>query len=173
MVSLDDTLYYIDKHAAHERINFEKLKAGLEIQSQVLLSPLNVSLFRQEYDAVISNLDLLEKCGFLVEDFGEGTVLVRAVPSILDNVDIPSLIREIADNLMTKGTAVSDRIDDILHSIACKSAIKAGYSTTKEEQIKLAEKVLSNKNLMYCPHGRPIALKVKKSQIEKQFGRII
>ena len=172
LVSLNDTLYFIDKHAAHERINFEKLKASLVVQSQMLLAPVNVSLLRQEYDAIINNLNLLEKCGFLAEDFGEGTVLVRAVPSILDSVDIPSLIREIAENLITKGTAVSDRIDDILHSIACKSAIKAGYITAKEEQIKLAVRVLSDKSLMYCPHGRPIATTMKKSQIEKQFGRI-
>ena len=115
----------------------------------------------------------MEQCGFITEDFGDGCVIVRAVPAMLDNLDIPSLMREIAGNLLTKGTAVSDRIDDILHSIACKSAIKAGHLTSKEEQMQLAIKVLSDKNLMYCPHGRPIAFEMKKSQIEKQFGRIV
>lgn len=173
LVSLENTLYFIDKHAAHERINFERLKAQLNIQSQVLLAPVSVSLMREEYSAVITNLTLLEQCGFVAEDFGDGAVVIRAVPSILDNVDVPSLIREIAENLIIKGSAVSDRIDDILHSIACKSAIKAGYITSKEEQISLAKKVLSDKRLMYCPHGRPIAFEMKKSQIEKQFGRIV
>lgn len=173
LVSLENTLYFIDKHAAHERINFERLKSKLDIQSQVLLSPISVSLMREEYSAVVTNLTLLEQCGFIVEDFGDGAVIVRAVPSILDNVDISSLIREIAENLIVKGSAISDRIDDILHSIACKSAIKAGYITSKEEQINLAVKVLSDKRLMYCPHGRPIAFQMKKSQIEKQFGRIV
>lgn len=173
LVSLENTLYFIDKHAAHERINFERLKAQLNIQSQVLFAPVSVSLMREEYSAVITNLTLLEQCGFVAEDFGDGAVVIRAVPSILDNVDVPSLIREIAENLIVKGSAESDRIDDILHSIACKSAIKAGYITSKEEQISLAKKVLSDKRLMYCPHGRPIAFEMKKSQIEKQFGRIV
>ena len=173
LVSLKDKLIFIDKHAAHERINFERLKSSLEIQSQMLLSPINVSLLREEYDAVINNLDILEKCGFSAEDFGDNSVLIRAVPSILDGFDVDSLIREIAENLRVKGSAVSDRIDDILHSIACKSAIKAGYVTSKKEQTELAVKVLGDKNLMYCPHGRPIAFEMKKSQIEKQFGRII
>lgn len=173
LVSLENTLYFIDKHAAHERINFERLKTQLNIQSQVLLAPVSVSLMREEYSAVITNLHLLEQCGFVAEDFGDGAVVIRAVPSILDNVDVPSLIREIAENLIVKGSAESDRIDDILHSIACKSAIKAGYITSKEEQISLAKKVLSDKRLMYCPHGRPIAFEMKKSQIEKQFGRIV
>lgn len=173
LVSLGDTLYFIDKHAAHERINFEKLKSSLTIQSQMLLTPQSVTLLSDEYDAVINNISVLEKCGFLAEDFGDNSVIIRAVPSILDNVDISSLIREIAYSLSVKGTAVSDRIDDILHSIACKSAIKAGYITSKEEQISLALKVLGSKDLMYCPHGRPIAFEMKKSQIEKQFGRII
>ncbi len=173
IVSVEDKLFFIDKHAAHERINFERLKETLTVQSQMLLSPISVTLLREEYDAVINNLNLLEKCGFMAEDFGDSTVLVRAVPSILDSVDLPSLIREIAENLTTRQTAVSDRIDDILHSIACKSAIKAGNITSKQEQITLAATVLKSKNLMYCPHGRPIAIEMKKSQIEKQFGRIL
>ena len=173
LVSLENTLYFIDKHAAHERINFERLKKELKVESQVLLAPVSVTLMREEYSAVITNFKLLEQCGFITEDFGDGCVIVRAVPAMLDNMDIPSLMREIAGNLLTKGTAVSDRIDDILHSIACKSAIKAGHLTSKEEQLQLAIKVLSDKNLMYCPHGRPIAFEMKKSQIEKQFGRIV
>lgn len=172
MVSHGETLYLIDKHAAHERINFEKLKKEIEIQSQVLLAPISLTMVREEYSAVISNIELLEQCGFMVEDFGGSTVLVRSVPSILSGEDISLLMSEIAENLISKGSAVSDKIDDILHSIACKSAIKAGNITSKEEQLSLAIKVLTSKSLMYCPHGRPIAFSLTKAQIEKQFGRL-
>jgi len=129
-------------------------------------------MVREEYSAIISNLELLQQCGFTVEDFGGSTVLVRTVPAMLSGEDISLLMSEIAENLISKGLAVSDRIDDIFHSIACKSAIKAGNITSKEEQLSLAIKVLTSKSLMYCPHGRPIAFSLTKAQIEKQFGRL-
>lgn len=172
IVSLGETLYLIDKHAAHERINFEKLKRDLEIQSQVLLSPVSLNMVREEYSALITNIELLAQCGFELEDFGGNSVLVRTVPAILSGEDISVLMSEIAQNLLEKGSAESQRIDDILHSIACKSAIKAGYITSKEELLSLAIKVLTSKSLMYCPHGRPIAFSLTKAQIEKQFGRL-
>lgn len=172
IVSHGETLYLIDKHAAHERINFEKLKRDLVIQSQMLLAPVSLTLVREEYSALITNTRLLERCGFTVEDFGGSSVLVRTVPAILSGENISMLMSEIAQNLLEKGSAESQRIDDILHSIACKSAIKAGYITSKEELLSLAVKVLTSKSLMYCPHGRPIAFSLTKAQIEKQFGRL-
>lgn len=172
IVSYEDTLYLIDKHAAHERINFEKLKNELNIQSQMLLTPTSVTLISEEFEAIISNLSILEKFGFDIEDFGNNTVIIRAVPAILDAEDITSLISEIAETLRLTGQPVPKKIDDILHSIACKSAIKAGNITSKEELSQLAIKVLTSKTLMYCPHGRPIAFELKRSQIEKQFGRL-
>lgn len=172
IVSHKDTLYLIDKHAAHERINFEKLKQTVELESQLLLAPLSVTLVREEYDALIGNQPLLQRLGFEIEDFGGSTVLVRAVPAMLGDSDLSQLVFEIAGNLLEKGNATPDRVDDILHSIACKSAIKAGYVTTKEELFALAVRVLTSKSLMYCPHGRPIAFKLTKAQIEKQFGRL-
>ncbi len=172
IVSHEETMYFVDKHAAHERINFEKLKSTLEIPSQMLLAPLSCTLVREEYDVLIENQTLLERLGFELEDFGGSTVLVRSVPAILGDEDLSKLISEVAGNLLEKGVAVPTRIDDILHSIACKSAIKAGNITSKEEQLALAKRVLSSKSLMYCPHGRPIAFKLTKSQIEKQFGRL-
>ena len=172
IVSLKNSLYLIDKHAAHERINFEKLKSSLKINSQMLLTPVSVTLVKEEFEAVITNTALLEKLGFLVEDFGGSTVVIRAVPAILSGEDVTSLISEIAETLRKTGTAESKRIDDILHSIACKSAIKAGNITSKEELQSLAVKVLTSRSLMYCPHGRPIAFELKRSQIEKQFGRL-
>lgn len=172
IVSYNDSLYLIDKHAAHERINFEKLKAELDIQSQMLLTPVSVTLLADEFEAVISNLTILSDFGFDIEDFGDNTVIVRAVPAILGSDNIASLISEIADTLKISGQPKPQKIDDILHSIACKSAIKAGNITSKEELQQLAITVLTSKKLMYCPHGRPIAFELKRSQIEKQFGRL-
>ena len=97
---------------------------------------------------------------------------MRSVPSILEGEDITSLISEIAETLRITGEPLPKKIDDILHSISCKSAIKAGNITSKEELLSLAKKVLTSKSLMYCPHGRPIAFELKRSQIEKQFGRL-
>lgn len=173
IVSVGDKLYFIDKHAAHERMNFENLKKNLKTESQLLIMPVSIGLLKEEYDAVLNNLDLLGQCGFEVEDFGDSTVIVRAVPAILDGCDVSKLISEVAGNLLKNNGAISEKTDDILHSIACKSAIKAGYNTSKDEQIYLAEQVLSRRDLMYCPHGRPIAFEMKKSQLEKQFGRIV
>ena len=172
IVSYNDSLYLIDKHAAHERINFENLKAELDIQSQMLLTPVSVTLLADEFEAVISNLTILSDFGFDIEDFGDNTVIVRAVPAILGSDNIASLISEIADTLKISGQPKPQKIDDILHSIACKSAIKAGNITSKEELQQLAITVLTSKKLMYCPHGRPIAFELKRSQIEKQFGRL-
>ena len=172
IVSYNESLYLIDKHAAHERINFEKLKSELEIQSQMFLTPVSVTLVPEEFEAIVTNVNLLEEFGFVVEDFGGSTVVVRAVPAILDAEDISSLISEIAETLRISGQPIPKKIDDILHSIACKSAIKAGNITSKEELQRLAVKVLTSKSLMYCPHGRPIAFELKRSQIEKQFGRL-
>ncbi len=172
IVSYNESLYLIDKHAAHERINFEKLKAELEIQSQMLLTPVSVTLLTDEFEAIISNLSILEDYGFEIEDFGDNTVIVRAVPAILGSDNIPSLISEFADTLKISSHSMSEKIDDILHSIACKSAIKGGNITSMEELQQLAITVLTSKKLMYCPHGRPIAFELKRSQIEKQFGRL-
>lgn len=172
IVSYKNSLYLIDKHAAHERINFEKLKSELQINSQMLLTPVSVTLIKEEFEAIISNIKMLERFGFLVEDFGGSTVVVRAVPSILSGEDLNTLISEMAETLRKTGLAESKKIDDILHSIACKSAIKAGNITSKEELQSLAVKVLTSRSLMYCPHGRPIAFELKRSQIEKQFGRL-
>ena len=126
----------------------------------------------EEFESVVSNIDMLEEFGFIVEDFGGNTVIVRAIPAILDTENVTSLISEIAETLRTTGQPKPKKIDDILHSIACKSAIKAGNITSKEELQKLAVKVLTSKSLMYCPHGRPIAFELKRTQIEKQFGRL-
>lgn len=167
-----NSVFMIDKHAAHERILFNKLKLGNVIESQSLLIPVTVKLIGDEYTAMISNISLLNDYGFEVEDFGNESVMVRAIPAMLSKDDAESIIVEAAESLAKKGSVNLDRIDDILHTVACKAAIKAGYITSDTEKLNLAIKVLSDNDIMYCPHGRPVAFEIEKYSLEKYFGRI-
>ena len=173
IIEMDGDCYMIDKHAAHERINFEALKASTEIASQVLLSPVAVRLSREEYNAVLSNLDLYSKCGFAIEDFGNSTVLVRECPSILDGEDVSGLVEETASKLLDGKTDITpEQMDWIFHSASCRAAVKAGDKTSPYEMELFVKKLLANPNIRYCPHGRPVMIKLSKYDIEKQFGRI-
>lgn len=167
-----DSVFLIDKHAAHERILFNQFKATHTVESQSLLMPITVKLIGDEYSAVTANLDLLEQYGFEIEDFGNESVLVRAIPAMLDREDTESIVTEAAESLAQKGSVNLDRIDDILHTVACKAAIKAGYITSDTEKLNLAVRVLGDNDIMYCPHGRPVAFEIKKYNLEKYFGRI-
>ena len=173
IIEMDGDCYMIDKHAAHERMNFEALKASTEIVSQVLLSPVAVRLSREEYNAVLSNLDLYSKCGFAIEDFGNSTVLVRECPSILDGEDVSGLVEETASKLLDGKTDITpEQMDWIFHSASCRAAVKAGDKTSPYEMELFVKKLLANPNIRYCPHGRPVMIKLSKYDIEKQFGRI-
>ncbi|WP_294777678.1 DNA mismatch repair endonuclease MutL [uncultured Eubacterium sp.] len=173
IIEMDGACYMIDKHAAHERMNFEALKASTQIASQVLLSPVAVRLSREEYNAVLSNLDLYSKCGFAIEDFGNSTVLVRECPSILDGEDVSGLVEETAAKLLDgKTDIIPEQMDWIFHSTSCRAAVKAGDKTSPYEMELFVKKLLSNPNIRYCPHGRPVMIKLSKYDIEKQFGRI-
>ena len=173
IIEMDGDCYMIDKHAAHERMNFEALKASTEIVSQVLLSPVAVRLSREEYNAVLSNLDLYSKCGFAIEDFGNSTVLVRECPSILDGEDVSGLVEETAAKLLDGKTDITpEQMDWIFHSASCRAAVKAGDKTSPYEMELFVKKLLANPNIRYCPHGRPVMIKLSKYDIEKQFGRI-
>lgn len=173
IIEIENSIYMIDKHAAHERMNFEELRAASQVVSQVLLSPVSVRLSGDEYNAVINNLKLYEKCGFVIEDFGNSTVLVRECPSILDGEDVGGLIEETAQKLLDGKTDITpDKMDWIFHSASCRAAVKAGDNTTKEEMELFVKKLLSNPDIRYCPHGRPVMIKLSKYDIEKQFGRI-
>ena len=173
IIEMDGACYMIDKHAAHERMNFEALKASTQIASQVLLSPVAVRLSREEYNAVLSNLDLYSKCGFAIEDFGNSTVLVRECPSILDGEDVSGLVEETAAKLLDGKTDITpEQMDWIFHSTSCRAAVKAGDKTSPYEMELFVKKLLANPNIRYCPHGRPVMIKLSKYDIEKQFGRI-
>ena len=172
IAQMGESVYMIDKHAAHERIIFNKLKNERKIEVQALLTPVTVMLAKEEYSAVIQNTELLLESGFEVEDFGNCSVAVRAVPSTLIGEDIPSLISEAAGSLMNTKTVQTEREENLFHTVACKAAIKAGSKTSGLEMLDLAKKVLLSNDIMYCPHGRPVAYEIKKRELEKQFGRI-
>ena len=173
IVEMENDLYYIDKHAAHERMNYERLKAQTEINSQVLLSPVAVRLSPEEYDVVIENLPLLAKCGFEAEDFGNTSVIVRETPAMLDGADVKDLITEIAQKLLEHKTDIEpDKMDWIFHSTACRSAVKGGDHTSPQERELFVKKLLSMPDIRYCPHGRPVMIKISRYELEKQFGRI-
>lgn len=165
-------LYLIDKHAAHERILFEGLKKDAGSDRQCLLTGENVSLSKEDYDAVVTHIDELDAAGFEIDDFGNGIVTVRSVPSMLVGEKTADLIAEIADSLRKSGKALTAGTDDIYHRIACRAAVKAGNVTTTPECEELAKRVLSDNKIMYCPHGRPVAIRITEKELEKQFGRI-
>lgn len=173
IVEIENELYFIDKHAAHERMNYEQLKAQESVETQMLLNPIAVNLSKDEYNTICTNLQLLDKCGFNVEPFGEGAVIVRAVPSLVVGSDIEDLITEIAQKLLDNKTDITpDRIDWIYHSASCRGAVKAGDYTSRAEQELFVEKLLSMPQIRFCPHGRPVFIKISKYDIEKQFGRV-
>ncbi|MBO5912592.1 MAG: DNA mismatch repair endonuclease MutL [Clostridia bacterium] len=172
IVRKDDSLFLIDKHAAHERILFNKLKSEAESNPQMLLAPLQVVLRKDEYTVIVDSIELLEKAGFEIEDYGDSTVLVRAIPSALSSENIDNLISELAGSLNDKNAVEIERLERIYETVSCRAAVKGGNLSSPVELKALAEAVLGSKEIMYCPHGRPVAMELKKREIEKQFGRI-
>ncbi len=167
-------LLFIDKHAAHERIIYEKLKSeNSERTPQILLSPVTVTLSKDEFSAIIDNIDVISKGGFDVEDFGNGCVIVRECPMEINRDDVEEIITEIAGRFVDKKQDVSfEKLDWLFHSVACRSAIKAGNFTSRYEMEKFAKKLLSMPDIRYCPHGRPVLVEMTKRELEKNFGRI-
>ncbi len=173
IVEIENELYFIDKHAAHERINYEKLTESKEIAKQVLLSPQAVNLTKDEFEVITQNIALLSQCGFELSEFGTSAVLIRECPSILSDCNLSDLITEIAQKLLEHKTdIVPEKLEWIYHSSACRAAVKAGDKTTPEETRLFVERLLSMPEIKYCPHGRPVFIKISKYEIEKQFGRV-
>ena len=167
-------LLLIDKHALHERMLFDELKASAKAKiSQLLLTPVTVTLSHKEYDAVMENSEVLENAGFAIEDFGGSSVVVRECPVMLENDDIPSLVTELAGYLLKSiREPINEKLDWIYHNTACRAAVKAGRELTPLEIKMLVEKFLENDELRYCPHGRPVLIEMSRYEIEKQFGRV-
>lgn len=167
-------LVVIDKHAAHERIIYEKLKAESGDRTpQLLMIPVTVTLSKEEYAATIDNLDLINESGFEVEDFGNGCVIVRECPMELSADDVEEVICEIAGRFVENKQNVSfEKMDWIFHSVACRSAIKAGNFTSRLEMERFAKQLLSMPDIRYCPHGRPVLIEMSQRELEKNFGRV-
>ena len=173
LVEQGDEAFLIDKHAAHERILFEKLRANpTDITSQALLSPIPVRLRADAAAQLLAKTALLEELGFEIDEFGENTVLVRRVPMDLGESQVADTLLLMADDLLSGRSADTDTVrDELLHTMACKAAIKAGWKTDDRELLALVKEVMCREDLKYCPHGRPICITLSKKQLEKQFKR--
>ena len=173
LVEQGEEAFLIDKHAAHERILFEKLKANQEsISSQSLISPISVRLSPAAAGELLANQDMLDSLGFSIEEFGENTLLIRQIPMDLGPEDAASTLESLAADLLNGRRAQADTVrDELLHTVACKAAIKAGWKNDEAELLAVAKAVMSREDLKYCPHGRPICVTLSKKQLEKQFKR--
>ncbi len=171
-----DEMLLVDKHAAHERILFEQLKreysAG-DVSVQQLISPVRLTVSKDSYSTITSNLDIYEKMGFEIDDFGEGSVMVRAIPAIIAMEEIETVVAEIYTKLENGNTSTSyEHLDELLHMMACKAAIKGGNFTSELQHKKLIHMLSEDKNIRNCPHGRPVMISMKNREIEKMFGRL-
>lgn len=170
----DDEMYLIDKHAAHERYNFERLKSGSQsLDMQALLCPVNITLTFEEFDALADNMPICRQLGFGIKLSNSPNVSLEGIPVLIDNEDPADLLVRLADILAAgKNNAGDELFDDLYHSIACKASIKANSFTAKEELEKLVDMIITN-DIRYCPHGRPVLIKLTKYEIEKMFKRIV
>ena len=171
----NNELCLIDKHAAHERILFEQLARDYgSVPSQMLLVPVQVNLSAEEKQALLAHQELLQNSGVEVEDYGGFTVVVRAVPADVPVDDVGDMVLELANHLLNGGRdALREKTEWVLHSIACRAAIKAGDRTTTDEMLALAQKIMDGSVPPFCPHGRPCVLKLTRKELEKQFGRLV
>ncbi|MBR3848483.1 MAG: DNA mismatch repair endonuclease MutL [Oscillospiraceae bacterium] len=175
IVESGDSVFFIDKHAAHERIIFEKLKKTIgEPQSQMLLVPETVSLDKVSAEVLLDNRDEISKIGFDIEEFGDGCVVCSAVPDGIDAHDAAKVLEEISELLKTGARAKRpDVLSEVMYSVACKAAIKAGQKNSPEELLALAKRVLCEDDIRYCPHGRPVMIEYTKNELEKKFKRTV
>ena len=164
-------MLFIDKHAAHERMNFDRMKAqGYDPMAQSLLAPVVFRLEPEEQQVLLERRELLEEFGFEVDELGD-SLTVRQAPFDVAVEDIPSTLGELAHKLLTTGTAdPAAARDELLHTMACKAAIKGGWKTSPQELERVARAVMEGQ-VKYCPHGRPVAIELTKKELEKQFKR--
>ena len=174
LVQKGESLFIIDKHAAHERILYNNLKSQTRAEEQMLLSPVAVTVSREEHTALLDAVEELQAAGIAVEDFGGQSVLVRSFPLDLTGEDVDNTLREIASGLIGGNREIhTSKLDWIYHSSACRAAIKAGDTSKPAELEALAKRVLSDESVRFCPHGRPVCVEMTKKELEKQFGRIL
>ena len=173
LVEQGEEAFLIDKHAAHERILFDKLKANQEaITAQTLLAPIACRFTPDSTAILLSNKSLLMELGFDIDEFGDNTVLLRQIPMDLSPDDAQDALDALAADLQNGRREKATNVrDEMLHTVACKAAIKAGWHTDEKELLTLAKQVMMREDLKYCPHGRPICISLSKKQLEKQFKR--
>jgi len=171
IVEQGEKVLFIDKHAAHERMNFDRMKAeGYDPMAQTLLTPALCRPAPDERAALLANLPLLSEFGFDVDELGDA-LAVRQAPFDVAAEDIPATLEEIAQKLLTTGSAdPAAARDALLHTMACKAAIKGGWATSPQELERVAGEVMSGR-VKYCPHGRPVAIELTRKDLEKQFKR--
>ena len=170
----EEQMVLIDKHAAHERLLYEKLrKEGGGGYAQMLLEPATVTLDKNEYAAVLHARELFAQAGFEVDDFGSGTIAVRSAPLSLDKEDAASAVMEMAGYLLSsRKDLTTEHLDWLYHNIACRAAVKAGDFSSPQELAALVQRLEENPDVRYCPHGRPISVVITRRELEKQFGRV-
>ena len=171
IVEQGDQVFFIDKHAAHERMNFDRMKAqGYDPMAQTLLAPVVFRLGAEEQQILLERRELLEEFGFEVDELGD-SLAVRQAPFDVALEDIQPTLAELAHKLLTTGTADPTAArDELLHTMACKAAIKGGWQTSPQELERVAKAVMDGA-VKYCPHGRPVAIELTKKELEKQFKR--
>ena len=174
LVEGEGEMMLIDKHAAHERMIYNRLERTAEGTSpQVLLIPETVNLSRREKEALLGEKELLEKAGFEVEDFGDGAVILRQVPMYLEKEDAGFVLSDLAEKILSHRKDRTQLYEELLESIACKAAVKAGTFTGDKEREEFARKVIGDPAIRSCPHGRPVIVHLTKREIEKMFKRVL
>ena len=168
-----DEIIFIDKHAAHERILYEKLKSGVKaFDCQYLISPITCNLSDEQCEAVVENTAEMEKFGFIVEGFGRGSVITRSLPFWIKPKDAENIIGEIADSFVAcKRDVTPEKLDHLYANIACRAAIKANDTNSELELEKIVSTLLNDPKIKYCPHGRPVSVSLTKNKLERMFGR--
>ena len=176
ILEIDKEMYILDQHAAHERIMYEKVKnnyySDSSKDSQMLLLPDIITLTHKEMEIAKDNMEMFEKAGFSLEEFGENTIKLTGVPTVCIDLDNKELFLETLDEINTVArTAKQEKEERFIATVACKAAVKANMVLTREEVESLMDKLLALPNPFTCPHGRPTAIKMSKYDIERKFAR--
>ena len=176
LVQMEDKLFIIDQHAAHERILYEKVKKnyysdGIK-ESQLMLLPDIITLTHKEMEVAKENFDMFEKAGFMVEEFGENTIKLSGVPEMCIDLETKEMFLETLDEIMTLGRTAKQEIEErFIATVACKAAVKANMALDEKEVKSLMDELLELPNPFTCPHGRPTSIKMTKYEIERKFAR--
>jgi len=173
LVQRKDELVIIDKHAAHERIIYERIKGeGWSVPCQRLITPAVFSPDPGSYDILLQNLDLLTELGYEAEDFGDGSLLIRGVPADVGADDAEGTLAEIAVRLgENRRSPLPEKREELIYTLACHAAVRAGSKSSPQEMQALCARVLQMKDIKYCPHGRPVCFRMTRGELERQFKR--